>query len=56
MITFLICLALLITAYFTYGKFLERIIGVKYAVISKARQIRNVIILIRIYPAKIRKK
>ena len=29
MITFLICLALLITAYFTYGKFLERIIGVK---------------------------
>ena len=28
MITFLICLALLVTAYFTYGRFLEKQVGV----------------------------
>ena len=28
MITFIVCLALLVTAYFTYGRFLERICGI----------------------------
>ncbi len=28
MITFLVCLALLITAYFTYGRYLERLVGI----------------------------
>ena len=28
MITFLICLALLIAAYFTYGRYLERLVGI----------------------------
>ena len=31
MITFLICLALLITAYFTYGRYLERLVGINPA-------------------------
>ncbi|MBQ2483250.1 MAG: hypothetical protein II511_06025, partial [Bacteroidales bacterium] len=29
MTTFLICLAALIIAYFTYGKFLEKVCGIK---------------------------
>ena len=28
MITFLVCLALLVTAYFTYGRYLERLVGI----------------------------
>ncbi|MCH5264244.1 MAG: carbon starvation protein A, partial [Lachnospiraceae bacterium] len=28
MVTFLICLALLVAAYFTYGRFLERLAGI----------------------------
>ena len=31
MITFLVCLALLITAYFTYGRYLERLVGINPA-------------------------
>lgn len=39
MITFLVCLALLVTAYFTYGRYLERVCGVSSAnpVPSKAK-------------------
>ena len=28
MITFLVCLALLLAAYFTYGRYLERLVGI----------------------------
>ena len=28
MITFLVCLALLVAAYFTYGRYLERLVGI----------------------------
>ena len=31
MITFLVCIALLIVGYFTYGKFVEKVFGVKEA-------------------------
>lgn len=30
MITFLLCLGLLVAAYFTYGRYLERLVGVDH--------------------------
>ncbi len=39
MITFLVCLALLIIAYFTYGRFLERLVGIDPAAETPCRRL-----------------